>query len=44
MEIIRIFDNDNQGLYAVKYPNNKDDEMNRLFDLWQDMVYLEEFF
>jgi seryl-tRNA synthetase len=44
MEIIRIFDTVKQGLYAIKYNNQAVDEFTRLIELWQDLVYLEEFF
>ena len=44
MEIICIFDTHNQGLYSVKYSGQDNDEFERLFDLWQDLEYLEDFF
>jgi hypothetical protein len=44
MEIIRIFDTHNQGLYSVKYPGQDLDEFDRLFDLWEDLEFLEDFF
>ena len=43
MEIIRIFDTHNQGLYTVKYSGQDIDEFERLFDLWQDLAYLDFF-
>ena len=44
MEIIRIFENNDQGLFSIKYPKEIEDELNRLFELWQDVEYLENFF
>ncbi|HEY6907602.1 MAG TPA: hypothetical protein VI230_09030 [Ignavibacteriaceae bacterium] len=44
MEIVRIFELEHQGLYAIKYENEDSDEFSRLFDLWQDIQYLEDFF
>ena len=47
MEIKRIFGN---CLWAIKYNDEgekekeKPDEFKRLFDLWQDIEYLEQFF
>lgn len=41
MEIISIFDN---NLFAIKYPGEKEDEFQRLFNLWHDLEYLEEFY
>jgi len=44
MEIIPIFETQNQALYSVKYPDHEIDEFDWLFDLWQDITYLEVFF
>jgi len=41
MNIIPIFD---QNLFAFKYPDEEQDEFHRLFSLWNDPEYLEEFF
>lgn len=42
MKIVPIFAN---RLYAFHYQNGDDpDEFERLFDLWQDITYLEQFF
>ncbi len=41
MKIVRIF---GENLTAVKYPNEESDELERLFDLWEDPEYLEQFF
>ena len=41
MEIVAIF---GKRLFAFKYPNETKDEFSRLFDLWNDNEYLEEFF
>lgn len=41
MDIISIFD---QNLFAFKYPDEELDEFHRLFSLWNDPEYLEEFF
>ncbi|WP_321298941.1 hypothetical protein [Marinifilum fragile] len=41
MEIVPIFDD---ILYAIKYDGEQSDEFERLFDLWRDPEYLEEFF
>jgi len=41
MELVPIFDN---VLYAIKYEGETKDEFRRLFDLWADPEYLEEFF
>ncbi len=40
MEIIRIFDN----LFAFRYDGETKHELQRLFDLWQDVEHLEKFF
>ncbi len=44
MEIVRIFELEDQGLYAIRYQDEDSDEFLRLFDLWQDIAYLEFFF
>jgi len=44
MEIVRIFETPNQGLFSIKYEKNQTDEFDRLFDSWQDVEYLEKFF
>lgn len=41
MKIITIF---SKYLFAVKYDDETYDEFERLFDLWSDVEYLEEFF
>ena len=41
MEIVSIF---GDRLFAFKYPEETEDEFSRLFDLWNDTEYLEEFF
>jgi hypothetical protein len=41
MKIVRIFDN---CLFAFKYEDEKTNEFKRLFDLWNDPEYLEDFF
>lgn len=41
MEIIPIF---GQNLFAIKYTGKKKDEFSRLFELWQDPEFLEDFF
>jgi hypothetical protein len=41
MEIICIFEN---CLWAIKYTDEGPDEFERLFELWQDIEYLEQFF
>ncbi len=41
MEIVPIF---GEHLKAIKYPGEEKDEFARLFELWQDAEYLEEFF
>jgi hypothetical protein len=44
MKIIRIFETKDQGLYSIKYDGESSDEFDRLFDLWQNVEYLENFF
>lgn len=41
MKIVSIF---GENLTAIKYESNDSDELERLFDLWNDTEYLEEFF
>ena len=41
MEIIPIF---GKKLLAIRYPEEEKDEFIRLFELWNDIEYLEEFF
>jgi hypothetical protein len=41
MEIVSIF---GKNLFAIKYTGETKDEFSRLFELWQDSEYLEEFF
>jgi hypothetical protein len=41
MEIVSIF---GENLFAIKYAGEDKDEFSRLFELWQDAEYLEEFF
>lgn len=41
MEIVSIF---GENLTAIKYESNSSDELERVFDLWNDTAYLEEFF
>lgn len=41
MKIVPIF---GEHLRAIKYPGEKKDEFARLFELWQDAEYLEDFF
>lgn len=41
MEIVPIFAD---CLYAFRFDDESSDEFERLFDLWQDTEYLEEFF
>ena len=44
MEIVCIFDIHNQGLFSIEYDNEPTNEFDRLFALWNDIKYLEEFF
>lgn len=44
MKIIQIFEIVNRGLYAVQYENERNNEFQRLFSLWTDTKYLENFF
>lgn len=41
MEIVHIF---GECLYAIKYDGETKNEFRRLFDLWNDPEYLEDFF
>ena len=41
MEIVPIF---GKNLFAFKYTGEANDEFTRLFELWQDPEYLEDFF
>jgi len=41
MKIVNIFAD---FLYSVKFCNNEEDEFQRLFELWQDVEFLEKFF
>lgn len=41
MEIVSIF---GKNLFAIKYTGETKDKFSRLFELWQDAEYLEEFF
>lgn len=41
MKIVRIF---GESLYSVLYENETADEFRRMFDLWQDIQYLFNFF
>lgn len=43
MKIIRIFENNNL-LLSFKYDNEDDCEFERLFDLWNNIDYLFEYF
>jgi hypothetical protein len=40
VELIPIFAD---HLWSVKYPGEVEDEYNRLFHLWNDMIYLESY-
>jgi hypothetical protein len=47
MKIIRIFDDieaSESFLWAARYVDGDKDEFSRLFDLWMDVEYLEDFF
>lgn len=45
MKLVPIFvdDDSKEGLYAIKYPNSKKHELNRLFDNWKDIEYISEY-
>ncbi len=46
MELVRIFVDDAtlEGLYAIKYSGEACDEFERLFNLWNDTNYIQEYF
>jgi hypothetical protein len=44
MEFVPIFTDENQGLYSFIHSGQEVDEFERLFDLWEDTEFLEEFF
>lgn len=44
MDIIPIFHIENQSLYAIRYPGDDTDVFDQLFDDWQNVEYLENFF
>ncbi|NJD23311.1 MAG: hypothetical protein FIA82_11680 [Melioribacter sp.] len=44
MKIVVIFETQNQALFSFKYDDEEIDELDRLFDQWQDIEYLEDFF
>jgi hypothetical protein len=44
MKIISIFAIVDGSLYAVRYKNEDENEFKRIFDLWNDPEYLENFF
>ena len=41
MEIVHIF---GKNLFAIKYTGETKDEFSRLFEMWQNPEYLEDFF
>ena len=41
MKLVSIF---GENLFAIKYESEEKDEFARLFELWQDAEYLEQFF
>lgn len=47
MELVPIFVDENSevaaGLYAIRYNSGEPDEFERLFELWNDVEYLENF-
>lgn len=43
MKIVRIFEGNN-NLLSFKYDNEDDNEFDRLFDLWNDIKFLYDFF
>jgi hypothetical protein len=46
VELVRIFGpkhKKQEGLFAVRYDENSEDEVERLFDCWNDNAYLESF-
>lgn len=44
MDIIPIFEAEIPPLCAIRYGNEDRDEFERLFDLWNDIGYLRNFF
>lgn len=46
MELLPIFVDDAtlEGLYAIKYSGEASDEFERLFNLWNDTNYIQEYF
>jgi len=44
MEIVPIFASLNPGLLAASFPEHDEDEFDRIFDQWNDPMFLEEFF
>jgi len=44
MKLIPIFPENKPAIFSVHYPDERQDEMHRLFDLWSDVEYLESFF
>lgn len=44
MDFLRIFETETNGLFAIRYDGDSVDEFSRLFDLWQDVEYLLDFF
>ena len=44
MKIVVIFETQNQALFSFQYQDQEIDEFDHLFDLWQDIEYLEDFF
>lgn len=44
MEILNIFGLVKNCLYAVQYEDKEEDEFTRIFNNWDDIEYLEEFF
>lgn len=44
MKIISIFENDDQALFSCKYEEKDMNEFEWLFDCWNNIQYLEDFF
>ena len=44
MKLIPIFPENKPAIYSVHYPDERQDEMRRLFDQWSDVEYLVTFF
>ncbi|MEL1243529.1 hypothetical protein AAEO56_04585 [Flavobacterium sp. DGU11] len=44
MKIVAIFDIIEESLYSVQYDSENKNEFRRLFDLWNDPIYLHDFF